>query len=300
MRAWPGVLLVPLLLLTSPPPAAAGTASQAVEGWWQTSVAGLPGSTNPLVPAGGLDVSQGPLGPTAVSALRVPAAAGDRLLVTLTLARGATSPTVALQACPTTSTWVPVAGGDLANAPSLDCKDSVIGQVSAGTVSWAFGPGFVRHGFVDVGIVPADGAEPFAAPFAPPGPTALKLSSEQPPDASSSPPAASAQAPVLPGPPVPATYVAVSPALPPPLTVTRPQVVAAAPPAVAVAHSSVRTALRRAEGPLPRGVAWSLLAALLLAAAATALRGRAVVSDEPPVRGVGRFARQHLEPAPRL
>lgn len=282
-------------------PASAQGTSLGVDGWWQTSAASLPGSSSPLVPAGGLDVAQGPLGPTAMSALRVPAAAGDRLLVTLTLADTATLPNIALQACRTTSAWTPVAGGDLAAAPSVDCKGSIIGRVSAGTVSWTFGPSFIRDGFLDVGIVPSAGAEPFSAPFNPPGATAVRVSKGQAPPTTA--PSASPQpgAAVL----APTTYVAIRPPLqqPSPASVAAPAaplVASSSPSPAALGHPAVSAFARHAEGPVPRGVAWALLAALLLAAAATTLRHRKVASDEPPVRGVGRFARQHSEPAPRL
>ncbi len=297
-----GVSVALALALPPASAAAAQPAPVAVEGWWQTSVAGLPGPTNPLVPAGGLDVGQGLLGPTAVSALRVPAAAGDSVLVTLALAGTATSPTVAVRACPTTTPWTPVAGGDLTAAPTVDCTTSVVGTVIDGTVTWSFGPSFLRDGFLDVGLVPAEGAQPFSAPFAPPGPTAVAVSHPPPP-----PP--SAQTVPTASPQEPPTYVAVQPPTTPlsaPLSAPLP--VAPAPPVVAApsaapsaaAHPVVAGSAGHSEGPLPRGVAWTLLAALVLATAVTALRQRAIDSDEAPVRGVGRFARPHPEPAPRL
>ena len=295
-----GLAVVLALALSPTSTAAAQPSPVAVEGWWQSSVAGLPGTTNPLVPSGGLDVAQGLLGPTAMSALRVPTARGDRVQVTLALAGTATSPTVALRACLTTSAWTPVAGGDLAAAPTIDCTASVLGKVADGRVTWAFGPGFVRDGFLDVGLVPADDSQPFSAPFAPPGPTAVAVTHPQAPPPPPAPTAGAQEPP---------TYVAVQPPTAPlsgPLSAPLP-----APPAAPVvaapsaappptAHPVVAASTGHGEGPVPRGVAWTLLAALVLAMAATAIRQRAVASDQAPVRGVGRFSRPHPEPAPRL
>jgi hypothetical protein len=282
--------------------AAAQPAAVAVEGWWQTSAVALPGPANPLVPAGGLDVAQGLLGPTAVSALRVPVAPGDGVRVTLALAGTATSPTVVVRACPTTTAWTPVAGGDLTTAPTVDCTASVVGAVADGTVTWSFGPSFVRAGFLDVGLVPLDGAQPFSAPFAAPGPTAVAVLHPQ------APPPAPRPAPNAPPQELP-TYVAVQPPTAPlsaPLSTPLPAALAprvvAAPSAApsAATHRVVAASAGHTEGPLPRGVAWTLLAALVLATALTALRQRAVGCDQEPVRGIGRFARPHPEPAPRL
>jgi hypothetical protein len=289
--------------------AAAEPAPVTVEGWWQTSAAGLPGAANPLVPTGGLDVAEGVLGPTALSALRVPVGSGGSVQVTLALAGTATTPTVALRACLTKTAWTPVAGGDLAAAPAVDCTTSVVGKVAAGTVTWAFGPGFVRDGFLDVALVPADGAQPFSAPFAAPGRTAVAVSPQQAPpppvpDGRGTAPEPPAYVPVQP--PTAALPGALSgslagpvsgppPAPPAPPVVAAPSAAPSAAPPPVVAGSA-----GRAEGPVPHGVAWALLAALVLAASATALRQRVVVSDEAPVRGVGRFARPQPEPAPRL
>lgn len=153
-------------------------------GWWfELKSKTLPVAViMPTVPDGGLYVQQGPDGnPMAFGAVRyrVPSAASATL--TLAAAQGSTTTLGApLQACATTSTWIPPlpAPGYWEEAPTYG-KTCSPGAVSSDGkyVAFLFGPEFLATGALDVAIVPKDGASPFAIAFDKPAGDSLVVKS---------------------------------------------------------------------------------------------------------------------------
>lgn len=277
-------------------------------GWWfalKSHAVPVAPPAPPNVPDGGLYIQQDPDGPAAVGAIRAAIEGSTGATLTLAAAQGSTTTLGApVQACATTTAWQPAlpAPGYWEDRPE-PAKPCVPGTVSTDGkyVAFHFGNAFLSSGVLDVVLLPADGATPFAIAFDPPAPDSLKVETAPSTDAGSaySPPPESSDVP----------SDASSSLASPPFTVAAPTspsspattAVPAVSQPVAVAPSVVR-----ALGDADRGervlsltgaslllVGWWLLSSRRTRAPRRvgALGGEGVVAVETRTLGIGRFAR---------
>jgi hypothetical protein len=147
-----------------------GQAPDQVGWWFRLKTKTLPVAPPvPVVPDGGLFVQQAPDGPAAFGAVRYRTPSAASATLTLAAAQGSTTTLGApLQACATSSAWVPPlpAPGYWEDAPKT-LKTCTPGAVSSDGkfVAFLFGPEFLSKGALDVAIVPKEGASPFAIAF---------------------------------------------------------------------------------------------------------------------------------------
>jgi hypothetical protein len=168
----------------------ASAASPTSVAWWSKL-----GVAPPTVPPGGLFVGNDPLGPTALSAVRVESNK-DAVTLTLKVASGTLPPPsmTTIIACPIASPWQTPQGGhgDVTSAPQYDCSRFSKGMVATdnNSISWLLPA-------LDVALVPDPKGQPvpFAVAFAPPDGNAVLLASGAPSaEATPRPPAAPAPA----------------------------------------------------------------------------------------------------------
>lgn len=155
-------------LLIAAGSAAAEPAASVTSGWWNE--AGTGAVTAPSTASSGqLQVSSGLQGPLAFAAVRITVPANldpTTVAATLSLVQVPNSAvgTVAVSACPTTSSWSP--GGDQASssAPGYDCTNGRQADAidSDGQDSFAIPAGWASGSTIDVAIVPTPGT---TAPF---------------------------------------------------------------------------------------------------------------------------------------
>ena len=194
--------MLALVLSTTALPAH-GQAPDDVAWWFAAKSHALPVAppAPPNVPAGGLYVQQDPDGPAAIGALRANVDGATGVTLTLQAAQGSTTTLGApVQACATTSPWQPElpAPGYWEDRPEAT-KTCVPGTVSTdgAYVAFHFGSAFVSSGVLDVVLLPAEGATPFAIAFDPPAPDSMAVETapatggstayEPPPEESPSP-----------------------------------------------------------------------------------------------------------------
>jgi hypothetical protein len=166
--------------LAAASPAAAAEPTEL--GWWWLGrpAAVMPALFAPVteVPDGGLYVAVGSGGPTAISALRY---AIDADATTLTLVIASVTGTVAIDACPAATPWVPAENGGWDQRPQPDCGAlSVSGTVDEAKRRVTFPvSSFQRSGILEVVLVPGaspDGGDPaaFEVAFEPPDADSLE------------------------------------------------------------------------------------------------------------------------------
>jgi hypothetical protein len=163
-----GTILLTLGLSASP---VHGQAPDQVGWWFELKTRALPvAPVVPVVPDGGMLVQQAPnSSPSAFGAVRYRTPSAASATLTLAAAQGSTTTLGApLQACATSSAWVPPlpAPGYWEDAPKYG-KSCSPGAVSSDGkfVAFIFGPEFLSKGALDVAIVPKDGATPFSIAF---------------------------------------------------------------------------------------------------------------------------------------
>jgi hypothetical protein len=170
-------LLLTLVCVGAPVGGGAGADPPDSAGWWwkaqATGLVQVPAP--PTVPAGGLYVAGDPTGPFGVSAIRLLVPAGavvGQLVLRVASAQGA----IAMRACPTPIPWGPEQGGQMAGAPTYDCSAFANGthDAAANTVVFEISP-LVRDGLLNVVVLPQAGAV-FQASFHPPGPDTVGVS----------------------------------------------------------------------------------------------------------------------------
>jgi len=151
-------------------------------GWWfelKSNAVPVAPPAPPNVPDGGLYVQEDPDGPAAIGAIRANVEGSTGATLTLQAAQGSTTTLGApVQACATTSPWQPPlpAPGYWEERPEAG-KPCVPGTVSTdgAYVAFHFSGEFTSAGVLDVVLVPADGATPFAIAFDKPAPDSLKV-----------------------------------------------------------------------------------------------------------------------------
>lgn len=181
-------------LLLAAGPAAAEPAASVTSGWWNE--AGTGAVTAPSTASSGqLQVSSGLQGPLAFAAVRITVPANldpATATATLSLVQVANSAvgTVAVSACPTTSSWSP--GGDQASssAPGYDCSNGRQADAidSDGQDSFAIPAGWASGSTIDVAIVPTPGTTaPFSVHYTAPTTQSAGLSGPSTPPSASIP-----------------------------------------------------------------------------------------------------------------
>lgn len=210
--------------------------------WWRLNGGGL-GGVAPPVPDGGLWVASDPLGPQAVSALRVAVPVGH-VVRSVVLNEDSRIGEPALVACPVTGPWTAPdpPPGRWEDRPSVDCQRAVAGQPGDDGERWVFDVGGLESdGVLDVAIMPAPDTD-FSVTFAPPdeGTVVTVAAAPQPPAAP--PVSAPPTEPAVPPAPRPPTSAPVPVAGPPtprvggPVATTAPVApTTSSPPAPAVA-----------------------------------------------------------------
>lgn len=321
LRRFALAFVLAVVCVSSGSPAPGGADPPDAAGWWwkaqATGLVAVPAP--PTVPPGGLYVAGDPTGPFGVSAVRLFIPAGavvGQLLLRVASAQG----TIAMRACPTTIAWGPEQGGQLAGAPVADCSAFAPGvhDATAGTVVFEVSP-LVRDGFLNVVLLPQAGAV-FQASFQPPGPDTVAVSSGSsgPSDPGPSPayedsylegpafsdPLVLDSAPLPPFEPGYAPVVSAPPATVAPAARPRvPVVLAPARPAAAKSGKDRDAIVASAVFTSLLGLFWFLVSQPARAPRALGpLAGGAMGGESGGVaaRGVGRFRRPRIGPAPRL
>jgi hypothetical protein len=272
-------------------------------GWWWRAQTGLLVDVPPPpnAPEGGLVVSAGPDGATAVAALRFGLGPDDQpVTLNLEVADSIGTPTVL--ACPATLRWRPVEAGRWDARPTVDCEQAqASGDPSEDGATWTFDvTGFATGSVLDVVLLPdvVEGEvrpSAFEISYAPPDEGALTLA---PPPADPGPgpgpgeedfrPEPTAFAP--PPPPPPGGFVAPPPASPTEAPTPGPPVVAEPEPTdqptdelVAVPDPTEATSVRDA------GDAAMAAGALLVVTAAFLWSHRRQVTPQTTERGLSRW-----------
>lgn len=301
-------------------------------GWWWKAQPEIPAQVPPppTVPDSGMYVSGDVSGPSAISAMRFTIGTDvAQAVVTLTIASTQGAPL--LQLCPSTPAWSAELGGPYEHAPSYDCRTgSALGAVSADGTRVSFTLKAPPGPVLSVVVVPATdpgGANPvLSVSFNAPGPETLQLTTTP---AQAAP--ASESEPGF-GPPSSAPnddIAALSPFVPgsaPPLDAPEPPL--AAPVAQPIDDDTAGAVVTKAGqlgAKLSRSadadVRLGLLGLLVLAAVffwgqahpargprrLVSIAGIGPVGDvpvadaaEPALRGIGRFRKVRVGPAPRL
>jgi hypothetical protein len=151
-------------------------------GWWfalKSHAVPVAPPAPPNVPDGGLYVQEDPDGPAAVGALRANVDGASSVTLTLAAAQGSTTTLGApVQACSTMTPWQPPlpAPGYWEERPeaTTSCVPGTVSTDGA-YVAFHFGGTFLSSGVLDVVIVPAAGATPFAIAFDKPAPDSLTV-----------------------------------------------------------------------------------------------------------------------------
>lgn len=182
-------------------------------GWWTR----LPTTS---APEGGFAVGAGIDGPNSVAAVQIDLGSGVTSLTIDAVEAGGVPDLAVMRACPAADGWTATSGGDLADAPEIDCADSVL--FSRGTdgtwtadvtplVAGRTGPvsiGFRAHGPSGDGPL---GITPSEVQFEAPTSTATPLVTTPPVDDSSTPPPAVSPTPAPSFTPPPSSGFTVSP-----------------------------------------------------------------------------------------
>lgn len=305
-----GVGAVTVVALALPAPAAAAELDR--RGWWwrpQTGVIDVP--PPPGTPDGGLVVSRGPDGATAVAAVRYALRAGETpLQLRLDVADDLGGAGATIVACPAGTSWRAADAGNWNNRPRPSCqRGQASGSAAADGTSWLFPvAALARDGVLDVVLAPGEGSATFQLVFEAPTRASLTTRTSAPQPSPSSTvrptPTPSSEPPVVvdPGDPDPAL-----PPVLPPVGVTSPAVAApsavpsAAPSPAATSAAPANVAARDTDdGSADRAVA-AVLAILVLAAGYLAVRHPALADGDPDQpRGLGRFARPRTGAPPPL
>jgi hypothetical protein len=223
-----GVIGVALVLVL--PGAARADVPVTQVGWWTRS------PTPPTVPDGGISVAAAPDGELTVGAVLIDTGGGasGTSLRLVEGTGGAGAELAAIQVCPTSASWTPVAGGAMADAPKDECDTATVPMTRGDDGTWTADVQALVDGKTgNIGLIvkPASDAVAFQLSFAPPAvdgsvsegtatqietttatTTAPSSSSSGPSLAPSSPGAPSFVAPVTPTPAAPVQQVALEPA----------------------------------------------------------------------------------------
>lgn len=163
-----GAGFIGVVLALAFPSAAGAEVPVSQVGWWTRS------PSKPAVPEGGISVAAAPDGDLTVGAIVIDAGDGGAsgASVRLVEASGAAGAEVAaIQVCPTSSSWAPVAGGALAEAPKDECETASVTMTRGADGTWTADVQALVDGRTgDVGLIvkPAAGAVAFQLSFAPP------------------------------------------------------------------------------------------------------------------------------------
>lgn len=184
------------------PPSTSSKPANSRTAWWNmTPASAVPGvgSTSPLTPNGGIQVTTNGTTTTAFGAItyKVPLNQGGQkvdptslqAILTLSYAnQSAGTPT--LEACPTTSSWKPGGGQPASAAPKYSCSGGSGAQgivnSSSSTVTWnlsSLQESVSTPGVFSVAIVPASNLTPaqsFSTEFNPPDPSSFRVLSWTP------------------------------------------------------------------------------------------------------------------------
>ena len=312
-------------------PAVEAEAPEATAWWWRATpnATALPASPPTPVEPGGLYVAGEPTGPAGLSALRLTLAdnqaASELVLVIDTDERTGVPKAqgdLKLIACPAARVWAPEEGGPIERAPACDPAGLAFGSVVGDKVRFPVG-GLVRNGALNIVIKPADGAV-FQVAFDKPGADAIQVTTYASEGDGGGPegyqdfvgfdfgpafdvPAAPSTPSLVGDLPVQAPPAALAPTAPasgPSQTIPAssfprarqakeartPQVVAAM---VLVGLILVYLGLLQAPGHMPQ-----LLGPFRRESVAPAVAPPVDVGELP--RGIGRFARPRIGPAPKL
>ena len=304
------VLLLATALAVMLQPANAAEA-EAV-GWWWRAQTGLVVDVPPppTAPAGGMVVSAGPDGPTAVGAVRFLLGSGEQARL-LRLDVEGTLGTPTLLACPSAVQWAPVEAGRWEARPALACDLAQSpGVANEDGTAWSFDvSAFAVDGVLDVVVLP-DAPEgevrpdAFEVRFAPLADDALSLA---PPDPVSGPNATESGPPDTPTefrpvPPPPPGRAVVPPA--PTSGTPQPEVPAVAGPempepseADSPEESDVASGGTDEDD---EGTAAAAAAALLVATAGFLWSFRPRAAAEPTERGLSRWRAPRKGPPPPI
>ena len=326
-------LVAGFVLVVGPGPVQA-EAPEATAWWWAASpdALALPASAPSPVEPGGLYVAGEPTGPAGKSALRVPVddnQAVDELVLVIDTDERTGQPKaqgdVAVEACAATRVWAPEEGGPMARAPACEPGSFAFGSVADGKVRFRVG-GLVRNGMLNIVIQPTLG-KVFQVAFEKPGKDAIVMTTYAgqsddggapagyedfaafdpgaafgvpvepvaPPSVFEAVPLPTAPAAVAPSAPATGPSVNVPASTVPPgarraSTERTPQVVSAM---VLVGLILMYLGLLQAPGHIPQ-----LLGPFRRESVAPAVPAPTAIGELP--RGIGRFARPRLGPAPKL
>lgn len=308
MRRARALLLAALLAMMFAPARAADT--EAV-GWWWRAQAGLVVEVPPPpnAPAGGMVVSAGPDGPTAVGAVRWILDPGEEArMLRLDVEGSLGTPT--LLACPSAIRWAPAEAGRWESRPTLACDlAQSSGLANEDGTAWSFDvTGFAQAGVLDVVVLPdvPEGEvrpDAFEVRFAAPGDDALTVAPSSPePDPVGSEPSQPGPDPTefrpvappppgrAPGPPAPVTE---------PSPLEEPTVAAPEPSTPSEEPSDQPPVAAGATGEDDGGTA-TAAAALLIATAGLLWSFRPRATADPTVRGLSRWRTPRAGPPPPI